>query len=212
MPCRVWLRVQGTRAALRCGRLPVAGRQGWPRGVLRLLVGSTWRRAHATCCLHLRMLHVLRVLHEWLVAPVMVLALMHCHQVCWRWAIHRVQDRARKWQTLHKDGVRTTVWPSWGHHHGLPRQLVPVLRWVGRAPVLLLWQRWAHPWHLVRVGAPPGPGVCLHHHVSGLQAGCLRHRHTTVQTHPPTMSSAAAARRSLAVHASREAKCSFTIP
>lgn len=147
-------------------------------------MGSTWRRAHATCCLHLRMLHVLRVLHEWLVAPVMVLALMHCHQVCWRWAIHRVQDRARKWQTLHKDGVRTTVWPSWGHHHGLPRQLVPmlvpVLRWGGRAPVLLLWQRWAHPWHLVRVEGPPGPGVCLHHHVSGLQAGCLRHRHTTV--------------------------------
>jgi hypothetical protein len=64
--------------------------------------------AQPACCLHLSLLYVLGMLHVWLAHPWMdVLDLVHCHHVCWGWAVHVKHDWTLKRHALHCNGITT---------------------------------------------------------------------------------------------------------
>lgn len=139
------------------------------------------------CCLHLRLLYGLWMLHVWLAHPWMVLDLMHCHHVCWGWAVHVEHDWTLKRHALHCDGISTSPWCSWLHHHVLQSRPMPMLHvlLVWHPPVLLLWQ-WRHQSRaLLRGMGAPDPVVSFHNHLyCQLPAGkrdCIDHTDLSVR-------------------------------
>jgi hypothetical protein len=117
--------------------------------------------AHVLCCWH-----VLRLLHVWLARPRVLVGWVHCHQVCWCWAVDAVHHGALKAlerHAGHDHRERAVEGCSWLHHHGRKSGNLPLLHLLeGYAHVLLLLL--GH--HARRQVLSPSPMTCwVHHHL-----------------------------------------------